>query len=149
MSCIISLDVFQTDFKVRLGYTLVNTKRFIKKSYKNITTTCTVLTWDDSYDLVISSNILKCCKFSEWKLWISEKTRCLCMRILQWKVKLPTYILKMSWEKEILILTETYRIPFRCNQWMPYESQANQIHQNSSSWNFQNWVKDKCSRSKR
>ena len=57
VSCIISLDVFQTDFKVRLGYTLVNTKRFIKKSYQNITTTCTVLTRDGAYDLVISSNI--------------------------------------------------------------------------------------------
>ena len=33
------------------------------------------------------------------------------MRILQWKVKLPTYILKMSWEKEILILTETSGAP--------------------------------------
>lgn len=65
VSCIISLDVFQTDFKVRFGYTLINTKRFIRKSYQNITTTCTVLASDDLYDLVISSNILKCCKFSQ------------------------------------------------------------------------------------
>ena len=121
VSCIISLDVFQTDFKVCLRYTLVNTKRFIKKSYQNITTLnlhCTKLSWFVRFGHQFK--YFKIRQVSRVKVVNQWKNKMLMKEYIPFEGETTKICTKnVMAKRDYLILTETCRIPFRCSRWMP------------------------------